>query len=99
MIAFALTVLAIRDDQPEPATTPHELTHHSGPIALTVNEARYLIAAIILSSKATGRELLNHLRHWSTWRRTHQDHARAAHYRPPTRPRRLLIYNEMTLPY
>jgi SRSO17 transposase len=81
MISFALTALAIRDDQPDTNTPPHDLTHHSGPIAVTVNEARYLIAAIILATKVTGRRLLNHLRHWSTWRRTHQDHARAAHYR------------------
>jgi SRSO17 transposase len=81
MISFALTVLAIRDDQGELDLTLRDLTIHSGPIAVTVNEARYLIGAIILATKATGRQLLNHLRHWSTWRRTHQDHARAAHYR------------------
>jgi hypothetical protein len=81
MVAFALTVLAIRDDQPEPATTPHDLTHHSGPIAVTVNEARYLIAAIILAAQATGRALIDHLLHWSNWRRNHQAHARSAHYR------------------
>jgi len=81
MVSFALVTLAIRDDQPEPDITRHDLTHHSGPIAVTVNEARYLIAAIILATKATRRHLLNHLRHWSTWRRTHQAQARAAHYR------------------
>ena len=81
MISFALTVLAIRDEQPEPDPNRHDLTNHSGPIAVTVNEARYLIAAIILATKASGRQLLNHLRHWSTWRRLHQDQARAAHYR------------------
>lgn len=81
MISFALTVLAIRDAQPELDPTRHDLAHHRGPIAVTVNEARYLIAAIILATKATGLQMLNHLRHWSTWRRVHQDHARAAHYR------------------
>lgn len=81
MISFALTVLAIRDEQRGPDPTRHDLTHHSGPIAITVNEARYLIAAIILATKATGRRLLNHIRHWSTWRRTHQNQARAARYR------------------
>jgi hypothetical protein len=81
MISFALTTLAIRDDQPETDLTTHDLTHHSGPIAVTVNETRYLIAAIILATKAIRRRPLNHLRHRSAWRRTHQEHARAAHYR------------------
>jgi SRSO17 transposase len=81
MISFALTVLATRDEQPQADATRHDLTHHSGPIDITVNEARYLIAAIILATRTTGRQLLNHLRHWSTWRRTRQDQARAAHYR------------------
>ncbi len=58
MILFAPTVLAIRDEQPEPAVTRHELTHHSGLIAVTVNEARYLIVAINLATKATGCWLL-----------------------------------------
>lgn len=81
MIAFALTTLAIRDDQPEPTTTPHDLTGHSGPIAVTVNEARHLIAAITLAAQPIGRAIIDHLLHWSTWRRHHQAAARAAHYR------------------
>jgi SRSO17 transposase len=81
MVAFALTALATHDDQPAPATTPHDLTHHSGPIAVTVNEARHLIAAIILAAQPVGRALIDHLLAWSTWRRHHQAHARAAHYR------------------
>lgn len=81
MVAFALTALAIRDDQTEPATTPHDLIDHSGPIAVTVNEARHLIAAIILAARPIGRALIDHLLHWSGWRRHHQAHARAAHYR------------------
>ena len=81
MISFALTVLAIRDEQPETDIASDNPIHHSGLTAVTVNEARYLIAAIILATKATGRHLLNHLRRWSTWRRVHQNHARAAHYR------------------
>ena len=36
MIAYALTALAIRDDQPEPATTAHELAHPISPIAVTI---------------------------------------------------------------
>jgi len=81
MVAFVLTALATRDDQPEPATTPHDLIDHSEPTAVTVNEARYLIAAIILAAQPIGRALLDHLLHWSTWRRHHQAHARVAHYR------------------
>ncbi len=81
MVAFALTALAIRDDQPGPATTPHDLTHPTGPIAVTINEARHLIAAIIIAAQPVGRALIDHLLHWSNWRRHHQAHARAAHYR------------------
>jgi hypothetical protein len=39
MLAFALTVLAVHDDQPQSATTVHELAHPTGPIAVTINEA------------------------------------------------------------
>ena len=81
MVAFALTVLAIRDDQPQPAVTPHDLTHPTGPIAVTINEARHLIATIILAAQPAGRALIDHLLSWSAWRRDHQTHARAAHYR------------------
>jgi SRSO17 transposase len=84
MVTFALTVLAIRDDQPPPATTPHDLAHPAGPIAVTINEARHLIAAIVLAARPIGRALIDHLLSWSAWRRDHQTHARAAHYRRRT---------------
>lgn len=81
MVSFGLTVLATRDDQPQPATTAHELAHHEGPIAVTINEARHLIAAIILATRCTSRALIDHVIGWSDWRRHHQAAARAAHYR------------------
>lgn len=81
MIAFALTGLAVRDEQPTTEPTLHDLAYPIGPIAVTVNEARHLIAAIVLTAQATGRALIDHLHAWSNWRRHHQAHARAAHYR------------------
>jgi SRSO17 transposase len=66
MLAHAfLTVLAVAD----PATRP-------GLIALTRNEIRHLLVALILRP-AGG---ITHLLHWSAWRRRHQHTARHGHY-------------------
>lgn len=47
-----------------------------GPIALTVNEIRHLLSALIL----TRHRPIQHILHWSTWRRHHQAQARHSHY-------------------
>jgi hypothetical protein len=79
VLACGLTVLATKDDQASP-TTEHEIAHDSAPIAVTINEARRLIAALILGVRHVGQALIDHLLNWSNWRRQHQVTARAAHY-------------------
>jgi len=81
MIAIAMTVIATADNQPEPATTAHELTDPKRLTAPSINEARRMIAAIVLAAKHVGRQWIHHLEHWSHWRQHHQATARAAHYR------------------
>jgi SRSO17 transposase len=51
---------------------------------VSVNECRRLIATIILATRHTTRDLIEHLIRWSQWRRHHQTTARAAHYRRRT---------------
>jgi SRSO17 transposase len=81
MIALAMTVTATTADQPEPATTPHELTDPHRLDPPTVNEVRRMIAAVILAARHTGRGWITHLVHWSDRRQRHLATARAAHYR------------------
>lgn len=64
---LAITAADSRHDQPDNPTL----------IPITVNETRRLALAIIGLPAAT----LDHILHWSHWRRRHQAHARTSHYR------------------
>jgi hypothetical protein len=48
-----------------------------GLISLTCNEIRHLFTALLRQAD----HALDHLLHWSRWRRQHQTRARASHYR------------------
>jgi SRSO17 transposase len=48
-----------------------------GLISLTCNEIRHLFTALLRQAN----HALDHLLHWSRWRRQHQTRARASHYR------------------
>jgi SRSO17 transposase len=87
ILALGLTVLATHDDQAAPATE-HDIAASTNPIPVTINEARHLIAALIISARHASRSLIDHILNWSNWRRQHQATARAAHYR-----QRLAIQN------
>lgn len=50
---------------------PHDL------IALTANEIRHLFTRLVNDTQHS----IQHLLHWSRWRRRHQAHARECHYR------------------
>jgi len=80
MISHALTDLAIHDNQPHP-TDPSHMTDPHRLIPISMNEARYLIAALILEARPAGRAVLEQVLAWSHWRRRHQAQAQAAHYR------------------
>jgi SRSO17 transposase len=58
-------------------TAAADRAHHKGTelIALTCNEIRHLFAAT-----SRPRHGIQHLLHWSRWRRRHQARARASHY-------------------
>jgi hypothetical protein len=74
MLAHAiLTVIAAHERDRHPAAVP-------GLIPLTVNEIRRLFAKLITNIT---RPASFHLP-WSRWRRAHQAHARASHYRART---------------
>jgi hypothetical protein len=79
MVACGLTVLATHQDHTPPAIE-HDIACSTDPIAVTINEARNLIATLIIGSRHTGRALIDHILNWSNWRRQHQATARAAHY-------------------
>lgn len=81
MIALAVTVAATAADQPEPALTAHALTDPKRLAMPSINEARRMIAAIVIAAKHVGQQWIHHLEHWSRWRQQHQAGARAAHYR------------------
>ena len=70
MLALAFLVVA--------AVT--ERTRHppaAGLTGLTCNEVQHLFAALLVRPTGDG----GHWLRWSLWRRRHQHHARACHYR------------------
>jgi SRSO17 transposase len=82
MIAAGAVVVATIDPTPTTATVDNIPADPSATIS--VNECRRLIASIVLATRHTTRDLINHLIRWSHWRRHHQITARAAHYRHRT---------------
>jgi SRSO17 transposase len=81
MITLAMTVAVTATDQPEPATTSHDLADPDRLDPPTVNEVHRMIAAIIIATRHVGQTWIRHLQAWSHWRQRHHATARAAHYR------------------
>lgn len=79
MIAAGSVVVATIDPTPNAATLEDIPADPSATVS--VNECRRLIATIVLATRYTARDLIDHLIRWSQWRRHHQATARAAHYR------------------
>ena len=79
MIAAGSVVVATIDPTPTAATLEDIPADPSATVS--VNECRRLIATIVLATRYTARDLIDHLIRWSQWRRHHQATARAAHYR------------------
>jgi SRSO17 transposase len=75
---LALAILAILTAT-QPTTTGKASTNlpEPGPIALTVNEMRRLLSALALSQPHP----IEHVLHWSNWRRRHQGRAQHSHYK------------------
>jgi hypothetical protein len=70
MLAYAFLAVVARTERAQHPPPP-------GVIALTCNEIAHLFAALVL--RPAGDPL--HRLRWSWWRRRHQGHARASHYR------------------
>jgi SRSO17 transposase len=81
MLALAfLAAVAAGSAPPGPPTDPNRWAYDDGPIALTCNEIRHLIANLVITpARARG-----HIQACSWWRRRHQGRARHAHYRRRT---------------
>jgi SRSO17 transposase len=77
MLALAILVAIAAASTAPPPTDPNHWARHNGPIALTCNEIRHLIANLIITPAGGG----GHLQPWSNWRRAHQGRARHAHYK------------------
>jgi Transposase DDE domain len=82
MIAAGSVVVATID--PTPTAEPIDHIPADPSATVSVNECRRLIATIVLATRHTTRDLIDHLIRWSQWRRHHQATARAAHYRRRT---------------
>ena len=76
MLALAYPAISAADHAPTAQPGTHESARTNEPIPLAVPEIRRQFAALL--SPAHGDPM--HTLHWSTWRRTHQGHARHAHY-------------------
>jgi SRSO17 transposase len=76
---LALAILAATTPQPAEPTAPTR----PAPIALTPNQIRRLIGALILDQPPPPTQTL----HWSIWRRHHQAKARHNHYQRRLNPR------------
>jgi hypothetical protein len=68
----ASSLLAAKDSSIVPEPAPNET---AGLIRLTRNEIRRLLTAAIAPV-----HLIEHVIHWSTWRRQHQARARTSHH-------------------
>jgi hypothetical protein len=77
MLALAFLAAVAAAAAPPPSTDPNRWAHDDGPIALTCNEIRHLIANLII----TPAQAPGHIQACSRWRRRHQARARTAHYR------------------
>jgi hypothetical protein len=75
MLALAI-LAAIAATAPAPTRTGGHQTSGPDTIALTVNEIRHLLGTLILARPRP----IEHILHWSTWRRHHQAQARHSHY-------------------
>ena len=77
MLALAYLAISAAHHAPNARPGTHELARTDEPVPLTVPESRRLFAAFLSPAHRDPEHTL----HWSTWRRTHQGHARHAHYK------------------
>jgi SRSO17 transposase len=84
MLALAFLMACAAAAAPPPPGDPWHHAYHGGPIALTAAEIRRLFNGLVITplrtQLATPLRAISQIQHWSTWRRTHQSHARQSHY-------------------